>query len=128
MTLRLLHLSAVAIRRGAGCPASSPTSRPEWARPRSSESSSAIIHVFDDGTGLTTMPVVVFKAPAKPIDEDFYGELLRALAVPRASHPSKRAARDGSGEYDGVDKDALSTPCGALHGRDRGSKIRNLSE
>lgn len=41
--------------------------------------------VFDESTGVTTMPVVVMQMPAEPLERDVYGELLNALGVPGLS-------------------------------------------
>ncbi len=37
---------------------------------------------FDNGTGVTTMPVVAMQMPAEPLERDVYGELLNALGAP----------------------------------------------
>lgn len=37
---------------------------------------------FDQGTGVTTMPVVAMQMPAEPIERDIYSELLTALGAP----------------------------------------------
>lgn len=49
---------------------------------------------FNQGTGVTTTPVVVVQMPAEPIEEDFYNELLRALGVPGPVRSGARAARE----------------------------------
>jgi len=37
---------------------------------------------FDQGTGVTTMPVVAMQMPAEPVERDVYSELLAALGAP----------------------------------------------
>ncbi len=37
---------------------------------------------FDQGTGVTTMPVVAMQMPAEPVERDIYSELLAALGAP----------------------------------------------
>lgn len=38
--------------------------------------------VFDQGTGVTAMPVVAMQMPAEPVERDIYSELLAALGAP----------------------------------------------
>lgn len=38
--------------------------------------------VFDQGTGVTSMPVVAMQMPAEPVERDIYSELLAALGAP----------------------------------------------
>jgi hypothetical protein len=40
---------------------------------------------FDNGTGVTTMPVVAMQMPAEPVERDVYSELLSALGAPSPS-------------------------------------------
>jgi hypothetical protein len=37
---------------------------------------------FDEGTGITSMPVVAMQMPAEPVERDIYSELLAALGAP----------------------------------------------
>lgn len=52
---------------------------------------------FDQGTGVTSMPVVAMQMPAEPIERDIYSELLMALGAPGpadgATHRQKEVCR-----------------------------------
>ncbi|NIJ42814.1 hypothetical protein FHS78_003122 [Parvibaculum indicum] len=52
---------------------------------------------FDQGTGVTSMPVVAMQMPAEPIERDIYSELLTALGAPGpadgATHRQKEVCR-----------------------------------
>ncbi|ALG75305.1 TniB [Azospirillum thiophilum] len=50
--------------------------------------------VFNEGTGVTTMPVVAFQMPTQPDEGDFYDELLTALGVPQRRAGTVRGARN----------------------------------
>jgi hypothetical protein len=49
--------------------------------------------VFDEGTGVTTMPVVALQMPSEPGEADFYDELLGALGVPQRRGGAVRDVR-----------------------------------
>lgn len=52
---------------------------------------------FDNGTGVTSMPVVAMQMPAEPVERDVYSELLAALGAPGpidgAAHRQKEICR-----------------------------------
>nr|WP_231711195.1 TniB family NTP-binding protein [Xanthobacter dioxanivorans] len=49
---------------------------------------------FDQGTGMTTMPVVAMQMPAEPIERDIYSELLTVLGAPGPADGTTHRQKD----------------------------------